>query len=179
LSVIINAISQDGFGWRVEVAKCPDWIFDIVSARTCILFLSSSHPLEMSSNHFCQILGQNFDDVDPKGAAEVAEHMARFLSEVNAGEEAVIFLNDFIYFRMNYETKTKKRNLKPLFGNPEDGVLEANHSDALKRFKAYVFGLRSNNSPMPPPAWDMVGNADTLPIVKSLLQTSINPLDAL
>ena len=133
----------------------------------------------MSSNLFCQILGQNFDAIDPKGAAEVAEHMARFLSEVNAGEEAVIFLNDFIYFRMNYETKTKKRNLKPLFGNPEDGVTEVSHSDALKRFKAYVFGLRSNNSPMPPPAWDMLGNADTLPIVKSLLQTSINPLDAL
>jgi len=133
----------------------------------------------MSSNLFCQILGQNFDAIDPKGAAEVAEHMARFLSEVNAGEEAVIFLNDFIYFRMNYETKTKKRNLKPLFGNPEDGVLEASHSDALKRFKAYVFGLRSNNSPTPPPAWDLVGNADTLPVVKSLLETSINPLDTL
>ena len=161
------------------MAKCPDWIFDILSARTCILFLSSSHPLEMSSNHFCQILSQSFDAIEPKGVAEVAEHMARFLSEVNAGEEAVIFLNDFIYFRMNYETKTKKRNLKPLFGNPEDGVIEASHSDALKRFKAYVFGLRSNNSPMPPPAWDMLGNADTLPIVKSLLQTSINPLDAL
>ena len=161
------------------MGKCPDWIFDILSARTCILFLSSNHPLEMSSNHFCQIVGQTFEASDPKGAAEVAEHMARFLSEINAGEEAVIFLNDFIYFRMNYETKTKKRNLKPLFGNPEEGVTETSHSDSVKRFKAYVFGLRSNNSPVPPPAWDMVGNADTLPIVKSLLQTSINPLDAL
>ncbi len=105
--------------------------------------------------------------------------MARFLSEVNAGEDAVVFLNDFVYFRMNYETKTKKRNLKPLFGNPEEGVLNASHSDALKRFKAYVFGLRSNNSPTPPPAWDMVVNADTLPVVKSMLETSINPLDGL
>jgi hypothetical protein len=105
--------------------------------------------------------------------------MVRFLSEINAGEEAVIFLNDFIYYRMNYETKTKTRNLKPLFGNPEEGATQASHSDALKRFKAYVFGLRSNNSPTPPPAWDMVDNAAPLPIVKALLQTSINPLDAL
>jgi hypothetical protein len=101
------------------------------------------------------------------------------LSEVNAGEEAVIFLNDFIYFRLNYETKTKKRNLKPLFGNPEEGTAQASHSDSLKRFKAYVFGLRSNNSPTPPPAWDMVDNAASLPVVKALLQTSINPLDGL
>jgi len=105
--------------------------------------------------------------------------MVRFLSEVNAGEDAVVFLNDFIYFRMNYESKTKKRNLKPLFGNPEEGVVEARHSEALKRFKAYVFGLRSNNSPTPMPAWDMVGNAETLPAVKSLVETSINPLDLL
>lgn len=133
----------------------------------------------MSSNHFCQILSQSFDAIEPKGAAEVGEQMARFLSEVNAGEDAVVFLNDFVYFRMNYETKTKKRNLKPLFGNPEEGVLNASHSDALKRFKAYVFGLRSNNSPTPPPAWDMVVNADTLPVVKSMLETSINPLDGL
>ena len=161
------------------MGKCPDWIFDIISARSCVLFLSSSHPLEMSSNLFCQTVGQTFDAIDPIGAAEVAEHMVRFLGDVNAGEDAVIFLNDFIYFRMNYETKTKKRNLKPLFGNPEEGVSGPNHSDSLKRFKAYVFGLRSNNSPTPPPAWDMVGNAETLPVVKSLLQTSINPLDAL
>jgi len=133
----------------------------------------------MSSNHFCQGLGTHFDAIDPKGPAELAEQMVRFLSEVNAGEEAVIFLNDFIYFRMNYDTKTKKRNLKPLFGNPEEGVAEAHHSDALKRFKAYVFGLRSNNSPTPPPAWDMIGNAETLPAVKSLVETSINPLDVL
>jgi len=161
------------------MAKCPEWIFDILSSRVSVLFLSSSHPLEMSSNHFCQGLSGKYDEIDPKGVAEVAEHMVRFLSEVNAGEDAVLFLNDFIYFRMNYETKTKKRNLKPLFGNPEDGVAQANHSESLKRFKAYVFGLRSNNSPTPPPAWDMVGNADTLPTVKALVETSINPLDLL
>ena len=148
------------------MAKCPDWIFDIVSTRSCVLFLTSSHPLEMSANLFCQALNQNYDAIEPKGVAEVAEQMARFL-------------NDFIYFRMNYETKTKSRNLKPLFGNPEEGPAQASHSDALKRFKAYVFGLRSNNSPTPPPAWDMVDNAAPLPIVKILLQTSINPLDAL
>jgi hypothetical protein len=161
------------------MAKCPEWIFDILCSRVCILFLSSSHPLEMSSKHFCEELGKQYDAIDVKGPAEVAEQMVRFLSEVNAGEDAVLFLNDFIYYRMNYETKTKKRNLKPLFGNPEEGVSQAVHSDALKRFKAYVFGLRSNNSPTPPPAWDMVGNAESLPAVKSLVETSINPLDLL
>ena len=78
---------------------------------------------------------------------------------------------------MNYESTTKKRNLRPLFGNPEDGVVIIKHFEGLKRFKAYVFGLRSNNSPTPPPGWDAARNAENLPIVLGLVSTSINPLD--
>ena len=157
--------------------KCPDWIFDILNARVCTQFLSDSHPLEMSSNHFVDQLASSYSAVDPKLVAETAEYMVRFLSEVDAGEEAVNVLNDFVYFRMNYETTTKKRNLKPLFGNPEDGVAIIKHFEGLKRFKAYVFGLRSNNSPTPPPGWDAARNAENLPIVLKLVSTSINPLD--
>ena len=157
--------------------KCPDWIFDILSARVCVQFLADSHPLEMSSNHFVEQLSSSYSETDPKLVAETSEHMVRFLSEVDAGEEAVNVLNDFIYFRMNYESTTKKRNLRPLFGNPEDGVVLIKHFEGLKRFKAYVFGLRSNNSPTPPPGWDAARNAENLPIVLGLVSTSINPLD--
>ena len=62
--------------------------------------------------------------LNQKARLRLRNRWLRFLSEVNAGEEAVIFLNDFIYFRMNYETKTKNRNLKPLFGNPEEGAAQ-------------------------------------------------------
>ena len=131
----------------------------------------------MSSSHFIEQLHSAYAEIDPKLIAETAEYMVRFLSEVDAGEEAVNVLNDFIYFRMNYETTTKKRNLKPLFGNPEDGTTIIKHFEGLKRFKAYVFGLRSNNSPTSPPGWDAARNAETLPIVLGLISTSINPLD--
>ena len=157
--------------------KCPDWIVDILSARVCVQFLAESHPLEMSSNFFVEQLASLYAEIDPKLVAENAEYMVRFLGEIDAGEEAVNILNDFIYFRMNYETTTKKRNLKPLFGNPEDGVAIINHFEGLKRFKAYVFGLRSNNSPTSPPGWNAVKNAEDLPIVLGLVSTSINPLD--
>lgn len=160
-------------------SKCPDWVFDIACARVCVLFLSQSHPFELSGKHFSEQLAKNYDAVDPKMFVELAEHMVRFLSEVNAGEDAVIFLNDFIYFRLNYENTTKTRNLKPLFGNPEDGAVETKHNEALKRFKAYVFGMRSNNSPTPPPGWDMVKDSENLPNVSALVSTSINPLDLL
>ena len=59
--------------------KCPDWIFDILSARVCTQFLSDSHPLEMSSNHFVDQLASSYSAVDPKLVAETAEYMVRFL----------------------------------------------------------------------------------------------------
>jgi hypothetical protein len=101
------------------------------------------------------------------------------LSEVDAGEDAVLFLEGFIYFRLNYESATKPRNLKPMFGNPEAGVAAVNHIDVLKRFKAYVFGLRSNNSPIPPPGWNMARDSENLKNVNALVTKSINPLDFL
>ena len=159
--------------------KCPEWIFDITCSRVCIQFLAESHPLELSGNLFCEQLGRNYNSVEPKFVAELAEYMARFLSEIDAGQDAVVFLNQFIYYRLNYESNTKVRNLKPLFGNVEDGVPEAKHNLAMKRFKAYAFGLRSNNSPTPPPGWDVIRNTDNLPLVRDLVSTSINPLDLL
>ena len=166
-----------GFRRKRLAGKCPDWIFDILSARICVQFLSESHPLELSSNHFVDQLHSAYEEIDQKIVSETAEHMVRFLAEVDAGAEAVNVLNDFIYFRINYESTAKKRNLKPLFGNPEDGVAAPKHFEGLKRFKAYVFGLRSNNSPTSPPGWDVLRNVESLPMVLGLVSSSINPLD--
>ena len=64
-------------------------------------------------------------------------------------------------------------------GNPEAGVVAVSQVDVLKRFKAYVFGLRSNNSPTPPPGWNVARDSENLKNVSALLTTSINPLDFL
>ena len=69
--------------------KCPDWIFDIVTGRVCVQFLSESHPLELSSNHFVDQLHSSYEEIDHKLVSETAEYMVRFLAEVDAGEEAV------------------------------------------------------------------------------------------
>ena len=82
--------------------NCPDWIFDISCARVCVLFLSQSHQLLSSGQHFCQILNADYDNIDPNIVSDLAEQMIRFLSEVNAGDDAVLFLEVFIYFLLNY-----------------------------------------------------------------------------
>ena len=107
------------------MAKCPDWIFDIVSTRTLRSFCLQAIHLKCQQIFFVRRLIKIMMPLNQKALLRSLNRWLRFLSEINAGEEAVIFLNDFIYFRMNYETKTKNRNLKPLFGNPEEGAAQS------------------------------------------------------
>ena len=103
------------------MAKCPDWIFDICCSKVGDNFLTNSHPLDMSARHFSDNLASSYDLVEPVTISESAESMLRFLSEIDAGEDAVELLIGFSFYRLNFETFNKKRNLKPLFGNPEIG----------------------------------------------------------
>ncbi len=159
--------------------KCPDWIFDICCAKVADNFLSSNHPLEMSSRHFCEMLNSNYDEIEAAVLSESAEQMLRFLHEIDAGEDAVDLLTGFSFYRLNFESFTKKRNLKPLFGNPEAGVDAAKHLENLKRFKAYVFGLRSNTAPKHPAGWSVKNDIENLELLNRLFGKELNPLDLL
>lgn len=161
------------------MAKCPDWIFDICCANVADSFLTNSHPLDMSAKHYCDGLAPHYELLDPASVSGSAEDMLRFLNEINAGEDAVDLLVGFTFYRLNFETFNKKRNLKPLFGNPEDGVDSVKHLELLKRFKAYVFGLRSNTAPKHPAGWRIHADIEHLPVLNALFSKPINPLDLL
>ena len=158
---------------------CPEWIFGICGANTSKEFLSSNNSIAAISKKYSTTLSEKYNEIRFEEILDLSENILQFLSDINAGEEAVLFLDGFIYFRLNYETTTKPRNLKPMFGNPEAGVPAVNQIDVLKRFKAYVFGLRSNNSPTPPPGWNVARDSENLKNVSALVTTSINPLDFL
>ncbi len=159
------------------MSKCPDWIFDICCAKVADNFLSNSHPLDMSARHFAENLAPTYDAMEPVKISESAESMLRFLSEIDAGEDSVELLTGFSFYRLNFETFNKKRNLKPLFGNAEEGVQKEAHLEILKRFKAYVFGLRSNTAPKPPAGWRVQNDVENLVVLKGLFASELNPLD--
>ena len=88
-------------------------------------------------------------------------------------------LNGFQYFRYNFESTNKLRKLTPLFGEADEPVKLLNYSgeDTLKRFKAYVFGLRSESAPVAPAGWDL-GTEKNILHIAEIARRDVSIFDA-
>ena len=161
------------------MSYCPGWIFDIAVAQTASEFLSSEITLNAVSVKYADGLSEKYVPIPKELIAGSAEVLLAFLTEVDAGEEAVTFLNGFAYFKYNFETFNKPRKLNPLFGSAEEPSKLMNFSgeEALKHFKAYVFGLRSNSAPVAPAGWRLEADINTLHIA-DISRREISILDA-
>lgn len=137
------------------VSFCPEWVFDIAVARTAQEFLATDVPMFAAAGKYSEGLEEKYAPIDKTEINDSAEQLLHFLSEVDAGEEAVTFLNGFTYFKYNFEAFNKPRKLNPMFGAADDPVKAKSYSGelAVKHFRAYVFGLRSDSAPVAPAGW--------------------------
>ena len=86
---------------------------------------------------------------------DLAEKTLQFLSDINAGEEAVNYINDYIHYRVNYESSGSERKLSGMFSSAFDPqkVKDYNSDKCFKIFKATVFSIRNNALPKATPGW--------------------------
>jgi len=161
------------------MSYCPYWIFEIAVTRTALEFLSTDMPIIATAGKYADGLSEKYSVIDKAEIAEPAELILHFLSEVNAGEEAVTFLNGFVYFKYCFEAVNKPRKLNPIFGEADDPDKKKSFSgeDAVKHFKAYVFGLRSNSAPVAPPGWKLEAEENTLHVA-AVSRRTVSILDA-
>ena len=68
---------------------CPDFMFDVASARAAADFLSSEIGLEAHSQKYSAGLLEIYEDVTQDDILFSAEAMLQFLSDIEAGENAV------------------------------------------------------------------------------------------
>jgi len=137
---------------------CPGFIHDAAVAYTVIDFLSGELDLVTVAKKYSDGLSAEFaTPITPEELAAAGEEVVRFLSDIDAADQAVELLTNFSYFRLYYVSQGKERKLKPLFGAIEDGVKEKEYEmkQTFVGFKAYVFGLRSDVSPKAVPGWDI------------------------
>jgi len=134
---------------------CPDWIFDAVMARTAEEFLAGELPLNALASKYAKGLSEKYSEVRSEELSRGVEDLVRFLGEVDAGDEAVNFLRGFSYFKLRFEGSNKPRKMKPLFGTVDEPVKARAYAaeETVKKFKAYVFALRSNSAPLAPAGW--------------------------
>ena len=159
---------------------CPAWIFDAVITQTAQEFLKGDIHIKPIAAKYAKGLSQKYEEVSPDEISISAEAFIRTLDEIDAGAEASELLRGFCYFRVMHDTQLTKRNLKPLFGNIENGDKVQNYSGAaaVKRFKAYLFAWRSGAAVQADTGWQL-SLVSEVPILSDLASKSVNVLDLL
>mgnify|MGYP001361940360 CR=1 FL=1 len=78
---------------------CPEWIYSACIAKASGGFLTGNAPLSSHANHLADGLMQHYNDVKAESIEEAATKILEFLSEIEAGETAIEYINSYIYKR--------------------------------------------------------------------------------
>ena len=143
---------------------CPEWIFSIFAAQTAKEFLSSNSSIASISRKFSKSINERYNEVKFEELLDPAEKILQFLSEINAGEDAVNYINDYIHYRVNFESSGSPRKLSGMFSsafNPQK-VRDYDSEKCFKIFKATVFSIKNDALPKATPGWQItdVENVD-------------------
>ena len=79
---------------------CPEWIYSTFAAQTSKEFLSSNNSIAAISRKYSTAISERFNEVKFEEIMDLAEKILQFLSEINAGEDAVNYINDYIHYRI-------------------------------------------------------------------------------
>ena len=134
---------------------CPEWIFGIFAAQTSKEFLSSNNSIAAVSRKYSNAISERYNEVKFEEVMDLAEKILQFLSDINAGEEAVTYIDDYIHYRVNFEASGSERKLSGMFSsafNPEK-IKDYNSDKSFKIFKATVFSIRNEALPKATPGW--------------------------
>tara|TARA_B110001452_G_C15126564_1_gene392586 strand:+ start:158 stop:640 length:483 start_codon:yes stop_codon:yes gene_type:complete len=134
---------------------CPEWIFSILAAQTSKEFLSTNNSIAALSRKYSKELTEKYNEVKFEELMDLAEKILQFLSEINAGEEAVNYINDYLHYRVLFEANGSERKLSGMFSSAFDGLkLKEYASDkCFKIFKATIFSIRNEALPKATPGW--------------------------
>ena len=134
---------------------CPEWIFSIFASQTSKEFLSSSNSIAGISRKYSTAISERYDEVKFEEVMDLAEKILQFLSDINAGEEAVNYIHDYIHYRVNFEASGSERKLSGMFSSAFDPEKTKDYASdkCFKIFKATVFSIRNDALPKATPGW--------------------------
>ena len=134
---------------------CPEWIFGIFAAQTSKEFLSSNNSIAAVSRKYSNAISERYNEVKFEEVMDLAEKILQFLSDINAGEEAVTYIDDYIHYRVNFEASGSERKLSGMFSSAFDPAKIKDYSSdkSFKIFKATVFSIRNEALPKATPGW--------------------------
>ena len=134
---------------------CPEWIYGIFAAQTSKEFLSTNNSIAAVSRKYSNAISERYNEVKFEEVMDLAEKILQFLSDINAGEEAVTYIDDYIHYRVNFEASGSERKLSGMFSSAFDPekIKDYNSDKSFKVFKATVFSIRNDALPKATPGW--------------------------
>ena len=157
---------------------CPEWIFGVCSAATAKEFLSSENSLNSISRKFSEGLSEKFKEIKFEEITACAEEILQFLSDLEANEDAVNYINSYIYRRMCFKSSGAERKISGMFSSELDPVKTNDYSgkNVAKIFRATIFAIRNHTLEDMPPGWTYE-DVEGLDWFKDLLNKPTNILD--
>ena len=159
---------------------CPEWLYDLAVARVAQEFLSSSMPIYSFAQKYSKGLSEPYEQVTPAELSDPAEEILRFMAKVGISDTSDEVLQNYIFFKLNFEKVGQPRKMKSMFGTIESPVKAKDYSPekVLKDFMVYVYGMRSDAIPTAPMGWRLEDN-EYLEGFKKVMEKSASILDSL
>ena len=100
--------------------------------------------------------------IKPEEIEFVAQKILQFLSEINASDEAVDIIKDYIYLRTNFLSNGGERKIDGIFSSALDGEKKKDYSveKTFKIFRATFYSIRNGISEKSQPGWVLTDKDD-------------------
>ena len=136
---------------------CPEWVFSSSVAAVARGFLYGNAPITVFANQFSNELNQHYNEIKSEVFEESATNILEFLSEIEAGETAIDYIDSYIYKRVKFHANNKPRKLTGLFVDEFSPLKTKDYSSekAVILFKAFVFSSRSGLVTEVPAGWEI------------------------
>ena len=157
----------------------PTFVFDIFCSRVAKEYvLGSISSPDAYAIKYAEGVGEEYDEVSKNLYIGAATEIIQFLSEIEAGEDSIFYLDSFAYNRLHYSNINVERKMKPLFGTILDPMKEEEYKAdiTVKNFKDFVFNLRSDPSKKAPAGWEIT-EEEYLAKFKELFEKPVSIFD--
>ena len=133
----------------------PDWVLGCTCAHITIRFVNSTIPLEAFANKYSKSLSEKYVDASSKKLTGISQDMLYFLATFESSNHMGV-VESYMFNSLNFTKRGRKRKIKTLFGSALDAKEQATtHQASVRRFKNFVFQLRSNDKYNAPEGWNL------------------------
>ena len=121
---------------------CPQWVYSTCIGLVIKDFIEKDIPLDLLSRKYGKELSEKYDEINPIQMAAISEDIV-ILAEIEAGSDAVNYVNGFIYFIVNFETigKVRSKNFFLVIFLMVKKDLNYDDKIIVRSFKAYMYSL--------------------------------------